>query len=114
MGNCTFGGTYTRRIHHGVEAFVDSEIDGMWNKAQPVPRLGGVGDGCTQWRHGDLVRLGGQVQQWYAGQDLDQGGFVVSQTDGVWGTAERMPGAQALRGLGAVTAISCAWRATAA
>jgi hypothetical protein len=110
VGNCAFGGAYKPRIHHGAEAFVDSEINGMWNKAQPVPGLAALASGAPSGVTAISCASPGNCTAggWYAGQDFDQGGFVVSQTDGVWGIAEQIPGAQALRGLGAVTAISCA------
>lgn len=108
-GNCAFGGAYTDRAHHGFEAFVDSQANGKWTKAQPIPGLARLETGA----HSSITAIscaspgnctaGGS----YGRQDHHLQGFVVSETNGVWGTAKPIGGTPTHRN-SLIAAISCA------
>jgi hypothetical protein len=111
-GNCAISGTGTlaARSHARILAFVDSEINGKWGKAQQVPGQAKLGDGasfavtaisCTS--PGNCAIAGTYHEQ----ANGDNGGYVASETDGVWGAAQQIRGAPASPAFD-VTAISCA------
>ena len=110
-GDCSAVGHY-RDSSFAVQGFVVSEADGVWGQAEAVPGLAALNTGgraemtsvsCA--RPGDCS-AGGD----YTVGFVEQQGFVVSETDGVWGQAEAVPGLVALnrRGLAAVRSVSCA------
>lgn len=110
VGNCAFGGAYTPRTDHAVQAFVDGEANGKLGKAQPVPGLAWLAKGASSYITVISCASAGNCTAggWYGHPDRDQGGFVVSETDGVWGTAEPIPDTPAVGKFFAVAAISCA------
>jgi hypothetical protein len=104
-GNCAVSGT--RMYGAGDLAFVDSESNGKWGKAQLVPGqarlsrhpiLSVTAISCTS--PGDCA-IAGTYDQRMAG------GFVASETDGAWGAAQQILGTAASF-IFSVTAISCA------
>jgi hypothetical protein len=113
-GNCAFGGAYTPRTHHGFQAFVDSEANGKWNLAQPIPGLARLATGghsfitAVSCASPGNCTAGGVYQRQYHPRQDGFVGFVVSETDGVWGTAEQIPGTPARSSSLTVSAISCA------
>ncbi|HEY1914633.1 MAG TPA: hypothetical protein VGH27_03565 [Streptosporangiaceae bacterium] len=108
--NCAGGGYYTNKT--GQHAFVDTEINGQWQAAQPVPGIsalsqGGQGDdlnavSCT--RSGYCVAVGDYLQK-EAGDEA----FLISAVNGVWGTAQEVPGLAGLNqgGDAYLSAVSC-------
>ena len=120
-GNCSAGGYYTLPSPSPVpangnfQAFVVNEIHGTWGAAQLIPGLTAL-----DTEHGpDLVQSVScaSAGNCSAGGDYtpttvsDSGGnaFVVSETDGHWGTAQELPGVATL-GLGDYTniiSVSC-------
>jgi len=101
-GNCAAGGAYGR-----FQVFVASERNGRWGKAIRVPGLGG---GAAVYS----VSCGSAGNCAVGGTYTDGSGhgqaFVVSQKNGTWGKAIRVPGSGTLnaRGLAVVTSVSCA------
>jgi hypothetical protein len=109
-GNCAAGGSYQDRLDH-TEGFVASEKHGVWGRAIKVPGLRTLNKGgnagvasvsCSPRRN---CAAGG----FYVNRNHfpHLRGFVVSERNGVWGRAIRVPGLAAL-GPGAVGSVSCA------
>ena len=111
-GNCTAGGWYT--VSSGdVQAFVVSQVNGTWHQAKPVAMaLNQGGGGAVQsvsCASAGNCSAGGTYNAGSAGGFV-QGAFVVSEVNGIWGTAKQVPGTAALNGGGNanVTSVSCA------
>jgi hypothetical protein len=113
VGSCAASGYYTDTSGHS-QGFVVGEHDGSWGKAKEVPGLGALNTGgmavarsvsCAS--AGDCV-AGGSFKDYSIASGAQQG-FVVSERNGVWGKALRVPGLAALN-VGAnagVTSVSC-------
>jgi hypothetical protein len=110
-GNCSAGGLYTDGSGHTL-AFVVSEAHGTWRTATNVPGLAALNTGgsavtvsvsCAS--AGNCGAGGGYTDSSGHGQ-----AFVVSEVNGTWRTATRLPGVAALNagGNAQVTAVSCA------
>jgi fibronectin type III domain protein len=108
-GNCSAGGYY--RDGSGYQAFVVDETNGSWGTAVEVPgtaTLNSGGDGevnsisCAA--DGDCAAGG-----FYISSNKQQA-FVVDETNGSWGSAIEVPGAETLNsgGSAAVDSVSCA------
>jgi hypothetical protein len=113
VGNCAFGGAYTPRTHHGVQAFADSETNGKLGKAQPIPGLAGLAKGASSYitviscaSAGNCGLTGNYIA---SGAKYGSTPFVTSQVSGTWGDAQPVPGLAALdHGTGAMaTTVSC-------
>jgi hypothetical protein len=109
-GNCSAGGNYTDGSGH-EQGFVVSQRHGRWGRATEVPGLGALNtageaevDAVSCGAAGNCVAVG-----FYHGRHRVQG-FVVSQHDGTWGQAQKVPGLTALNkdGIARVTSVSCA------
>jgi hypothetical protein len=114
-GNCSAGGYYSYIskptgvvLQHG---FVVSEVHGTWGKAMEIPGLAALDIGAGAYvasvscgSAGNCSAGGG-----YSDASSHQQGFVVNQTNGIWGKAIEVPGLAALNvGPGAyVVAVSC-------
>jgi hypothetical protein len=109
-GNCAAGGYYTDGPN-SRQAFVVSEKNGTWGKAIEIPHLGALNMGEDV--QGFSVSCGAAGNCVAGGDYLDsQGGdfhgFVVSETNGVWGQAKQLPGFKALNARSShVSGISC-------
>ncbi len=108
-GDCSAGGMYAGTA--GNYAFVITQADGVWGRPQDVPGLTRLGSGrgasigsisCTS--PGDCGAGG-----YYTDARNRVQAFVVSETDGTWGSAELIPGSEALNkgGFAGVTDLSC-------
>jgi hypothetical protein len=110
-GDCSAGGNYQTPFsqQHG---FVVTETGGVWGQAEEVPGLAALNQrllasvrsvSCAG--AGDCAAGG-----FYEGKARRVQGFVVSQTNGVWGQAKQVPGLAALNtgGDAEVTPVSCA------
>jgi Bacterial Ig-like domain (group 3) len=101
LGDCTAGGYYdtspwdTEQLYEG---FVVDETNGVWGTAHSVPRVSGLGNttvnsvSCAS--PGNCAVGGADYTSNYApvvGQ-----AFVLDETDGVWGSAQEVPGTAAL------------------
>jgi hypothetical protein len=107
-GNCSAGGVY----NPADEVFVVSEVNGSWGTAEEIPGFAALNQGgeavvnsvsCAS--AGNCAVVGGYTNS------TDHGhGFVASQVNGTWGTAEEVLGTSPL-GLGTllfVSSVSCA------
>ena len=110
-GNCVAGGDY-RKASGAYQGFVVSQRNGVWRRALEVPGLAALNAG----RDAQVVSVScGSAGNCAAGGyyhdrfDHEQG-FVVSQRNGVWGRAIRLPGPGPLSasGFAAVFSVSCA------
>jgi hypothetical protein len=110
-GNCTAGGYYT--VSSGdTQAFVVSQVHGTWGTAKQVAGAlnqggGGVVDSVSCASAGNCT-AGGTYNAGSAG-GFFQGAFVVSEVNGIWGTAKEVRGTAALNkgGNANVTSVSC-------
>jgi hypothetical protein len=88
-GNCTAGGQYDNGS--GVQAFVISEVNGVWTSAHEV--AGSLNDGGAA----SVTTVAcGSAGNCSAGGAYDYGGysapFLVTEQNGVWGQATDVPG----------------------
>jgi hypothetical protein len=112
-GNCVAGGYYTGSgsRHKTLQGFVATERNGVWGTAIRVPGLA-------------ALNKGGYVQVWsvscgsagscaaggyYTDRHGGGQGFVVTERNGRWGTATRVPGLAALGKVeeSEVNSVSC-------
>ena len=109
-GNCAAGGLYIDGAGR-AQAFVASKTNGTWGNAIEVPGLG------TLNKHGDARVY--SVSCATAGNCAAVGGyqdraahfqvFAVNETNGIWGTAIKVPGSGILNvgGNAAIFSVSC-------
>ena len=108
-GNCSAGGTYTTAA--SGSAFLVNETDGTWGSAVEVPGIARLAAGVTD---GEITSVScGSPGNCSAGgyfSASSEDAFVVSETDGVWGSAELVPGLATLNTgrYAGVTSVSCA------
>ncbi len=107
-GNCSAGGYYTDRSG-AQQAFVVTETNGTWGTAEEVPGMAALNIGEAQLTSVSCASAGNCSA---GGFYTNHGGqaFVVTETNGTWGTAEEVPGLAALNlGIFAqTTSVSCA------
>jgi hypothetical protein len=112
-GNCSAGGFY---VNNGYQAFVVSEVNGVWHKAIRVPGSAALNSG----RYAGLTSVscgspgyctaGG----YYLANSTSYEPFVVSEVNGIWHNAIRVPGIVSRPANGhvgptaKVTSVSCA------
>jgi hypothetical protein len=111
-GNCSAGGNYAPTAFHG-QPFVVSEVNGTWGTAEAVPGIAALSTypagqvGSVSCASAGNCSAGG-----YYGVSSPPGqhAFVVTQTNGTWGTAIEVPGTATLDqgGQGQVNSVSCA------
>jgi hypothetical protein len=110
-GNCSAGGYYDNSSRDGL-AFVVSEADGSWGTAEEVPGLAALDQG--EYAQVTSVSCGAagncSAGGAYDSSSNQQQAFVVSETDGSWGTAQEVPGTAALNqgGIADISSVSCA------
>ena len=112
-GNCAAGGTYTTSSSSGyTSGFVVSETHGVWGTAIGVPGLRALSTAGYADVYSVSCATAGNCGAGGDYIDRRRGpeGFVVSETNGVWGTAINVPGLRALDPAGdaAVWSVSCA------
>jgi len=104
-GNCTAGGLYASRS--ATQAFVVSEVRGIWRTAQPVAGRLNVG-GFAQVNSVSCASAGNcSAGGSYASRSGTQA-FVVSEVRGTWRTAQQVAGRLNVRGGAQVNSVSCA------
>lgn len=106
--NCSAGGWYSDGS--AIQAFVVSEVNGVWGTAAEVPGSAALNTGGAAGIDAVSCATAGDCS---AGGHYNDGSgyqvFVVSEVNGVWGTAAEVPGSAALNsGVGALSSISCA------
>jgi hypothetical protein len=109
-GNCAAGGTYYNRS--GIQAFVVTQKNGRWAKAEQVP---GTADpkkghnGGVSWLScpspGNCLAVGSYA----VGHSDRSEPFVDAEHKGIWGAATQLPGAAALNagGQSGLYSVSC-------
>ncbi len=114
-GNCAAAGGYAGGRGQGYEGFVASERKGVWARAIEVPGLRALNTGMAG--EVDTVSCASAGNCAAGGSYEDRGqngqGFVVSERNGVWGTAIDPPGLKALNDAAGspnagVDSVSCA------
>jgi ketosteroid isomerase-like protein len=110
-GNCSAGGYYTNGSGH-TQAFVVSQVNGIWRTAQKVPGTATLNQGGNAEVNSVSCGSAGNCS---AGGSYKDGSwnyqaFVVSQVNGTWHTAIEVPGTAALNvhGDAQVMSLSCA------
>jgi hypothetical protein len=107
-GNCSIGGSYYDSSN--IQAFVGSEVNGIWRKAVKIP-------GTAALNKGDAlvssVSCGSAGNCGAGGWYTDSAGYerlmVVNEVNGAWHNAIEVPGTAVLnKGDGQVTSVSCA------
>ena len=111
VGNCSAGGDYLDGSGHG-QAFAVAETNGTWGNAKEVPGIAALNTGgAAQLTSVSCASVGSCSA---GGDYLDGSGhaqaFAVTETNGTWGNAKRVPGTAALNTGGAaqLTSVSCA------
>ena len=110
-GNCSAGGQYLDNSR-GQQAFVVSQANGTWHKAIEVPGTTALNQGGTAEIASVSCASAGNCSA--GGTYMDSSdhfpAFVVSQANGIWGTAIEAPGIAALnQGRTAeIFSVSCA------
>jgi hypothetical protein len=91
-GNCSAGGFYVNT--KGSQAFIVSEVRGVWHKASEVPGSAALNAGgyagltsVSCGKPGNCTAGG-----YYDGSSTNYQGFVVSEVNGKWHNAIRVPG----------------------
>jgi len=108
-GNCVAGGYSTGRSHH-AQALLVTEKNGVWGTAERVPGFAALNTTGGQINTLSCGAAGNcAAGGYYTDSSGVQQAFVVSATNGVWGTAEEVPGTAALNtsGQATVSSLSC-------
>jgi hypothetical protein len=111
-GNCGAGGYYEDSVGHGQDqAFVVTETNGTWGTAEEVPGTAALNTGGSAVVNSVSCASAGTCTAGgvYTDSAMNAQVFVVGETNGVWGTAEEVPGTAALNQGGAayMYAVSC-------
>lgn len=110
-GNCGVGGFFTD-IFGDQHPFVVNEIAGNWATAQEVPDPHSLFSNDSAQITSLSCAAAGECGAggWYGLVGLDQSAFVVSEVNGVWDSAEQVPGMAALNvnDVAQVNSVSCA------
>jgi hypothetical protein len=109
-GNCSAGGYYTIDSGGDTEAFVVSQVNGTWHTAIQVPGTAALntgrnaGAGSVSCASAGNCTAGGSYKD-----DSGYHAFVVTQVNGTWRTARKVPGVAALdtRGGAGFGPVSC-------
>jgi hypothetical protein len=114
-GNCAAGGFYAEKSHQQAspeQAFVVSQAGGIWGKAQPVRGLAALNAGGQARVNAVSCGAAGYCVAGgtYTDRSFHAQAFTVTETGGIWGKAERVPGLAALNtgGQAELDAVSCA------
>src|SRR5215475_10875868 len=107
-GNCSAGGFYVN--NNGNQAFVVNEVDGVWQKAIEVPGSAALNSGGYAELTSVSCSTPGNCTAgglYLAGTTSYQA-FVVSEVNGIWRDAVKVPGTAALnQGDAQVNSVSC-------
>jgi hypothetical protein len=110
-GNCSAGGIYADKAAR-TQAFVVSQVRGVWGKAIEVPGTAALNVGGAAVIDSVSCKSAGNCSAggYYANKSGRSRPFVVSQVRGVWRTAAAVPGTAALNIVGnaEIISLSCA------
>jgi D-alanine-D-alanine ligase-like ATP-grasp enzyme len=113
-GNCSAGGAYTKcgsgTPPCSYQAFVVSEVDGIWGTAKEVPGTDAPNTGRNaQVDSVSCTSAGNCSAGGYYTESTGQQAFVATQTNGIWGKAKEVPGTATLNagGTAQVDSVSC-------
>jgi hypothetical protein len=110
-GNCGAGGWYTDKAGHS-QAFVVSQKNGVWGKALEVPGTAALNaDGLAMTNALSCASAGNcSAGGVYYDSGANNQAFVVSEVNGAWGKALKVPGSAALNtgAFASVFSVSCA------
>ena len=114
-GDCAAGGSYTDASGQ-QQAFVVTETGGTWGTAQEVPGTAAMNAGGYAEIDSVSCAAAGECSAGglYASSSTDDiptvQALVVTETGGTWGTAQEVPGTDALNsgGYAQITSVSCA------
>lgn len=111
-GDCGVTGTYSVRSSYSNAAFVESEVNGVWKTAIPVPAStdlfwSSASISCAA--PGDCAVGGSAEPSRRSGYSLNTRAYVADQVDGHWRRASIVPGNERLLSAGEVglIAVSC-------
>jgi hypothetical protein len=111
-GNCSAGGFYTDAASHHVQAFVVTQANGTWGTAKEVPGTAAL-NASSPGAEVTSVSCGAAGKCAAGGFYTDASGhqqaFVVKETNGIWDSAEEVPGTASLNagGYAQVNSVSC-------
>src|SRR5579875_2121552 len=92
VGNCVTGGGYTDNLG-GIQAFLATETGSVWGDAEGIPSVAGRNVGYAQTKVVSCRSVGNcTVVGTYTDGYLTIQSFDVSETNGTWGTASKLPG----------------------
>jgi hypothetical protein len=110
-GNCSAGGYYTDSSAH-TQAFVVSQVNGTWRTARKVPGTAALNQGGNAEVNSVSCASAGNCSAggYYKDGSWHYQAFVVSQVNGTWRAARKVPGTATLNtgGNAGVTSVSCA------
>jgi len=112
-GNCTAGGFYAVVSvgGHLLQAFVASEVNGIWHSAIEVPGTSALNtDGLAQVISVSCASAGNcSAGGSYKDGSGSRQAFVAEEVNGTWGRAAEVPGSAAANtgGQAAITTVSC-------
>jgi hypothetical protein len=108
-GDCSAGGYYTDHSGH-QQAFVVSQVDGAWRKAEEVPSSDALNQGGGVVSSVSCASAGNCSAGGFYGDVVGVSrAFLVSEVNGTWQQAEEIPGTATLNQKSAdVNSVSCA------
>lgn len=107
-GNCSAGGYYTNGAANAPHAFVVDEVNGTWGTALEVPGIQILPPGSfdAETTAISCASPGNCSGGGYYSTGVITEAFVVSEVNGVWGTALQVPGSSALNSNGRAETLS--------
>src|SRR5215472_1694524 len=116
-GTCTAAGSYSDGSGAG-QAFVATQTNGTWGTAEQVPGIAALNQGGNAVPVSVSCARAGScaVGGFYKDGSGHYQAFVVTKTNGTWGTAQEIPGTAALNqgGHAFTNSVSCASAGTCA
>jgi len=108
-GNCAAGGWYSGATT--LTAFVVSEKSGVWGQAKQAPGIAALNTANNAQLSTVSCPSAGNCAAggYYFASGVGQEEFVISETNGIWGQAQEVPGTAALNvnADGTTTTVSC-------
>jgi len=107
-GNCSIGGSYYDSSH--IQAFVASEVNGIWRKAVKVPGTATLNRGDAQVNSVSCGSAGNcSAGGWYTDRAGYEQLMVVNEVNGTWHNALEVPGTAALNkgDYAQISSVSC-------